>query len=115
MNAKGLSQNATDFLMPDTSKEWIQESNLDSIQKFDISPDCKLAFFSCTAYMIFCRRGIFSTTSGPSIYLNVFSGYCKKLEDQWKLAWIQQTQLGDELEESDLIKYEDRYGVIRLN
>ena len=40
--------------------------------------------------------------NGPYYHLNIFTGYLKKYENEWKLAWIQQT-IVKELNENDLI------------
>ncbi len=86
------SSNATQLMMSNSymsDGETLKSGKIDLINKIEISNDEQLAFFAFTSTLLFEKKLLFGVTD--DIYnLSIFSGYLKKIQGEWKLAWAQQ-------------------------
>ena len=99
------SNNATQCMMQKSSTSenlYLKSGKIDFINKLDISDDNQFAFFSFTATMLYEKRLFGFKDFTDDIYnMNIFSGYLKKLDGKWRLAWIQQAMKYIEVDEDE--------------
>ena len=88
--------NASQLMTPTPSDAefTFKSGKVDFIQRLEISSDGKLAFFAFNAKLIFKRRSSFFGAPFKNTSFSIFSGFLKKIDEQWKLAWIQQSVKG---------------------
>tara|TARA_A100001388_G_scaffold251356_1_gene213165 strand:+ start:386 stop:823 length:438 start_codon:yes stop_codon:yes gene_type:complete len=79
---------------PSDSEFTFKSGKVDFIQRIEISSDGKLAFFAFNATLIYKRRSSFFGAPFKSTNFSIFSGFLKKVDEQWKLAWIQKSEKG---------------------
>ena len=103
MGADCESKNSTQLMMPDShtfGNDTLKSGKIDLINKLEISDDSQFVFFAFTATMTYEHKMLFGVTN--DLYnMNILSGYAKKIDGKWKLAWIQQSMKYIDVDEDE--------------
>ena len=84
----GQTLSAAQCLMPQDLNFELKFIKLDSIQRIEISSDGQFGFISFNSISKMKVKGAW----GTHLTFNIHSGYVTKVENIWKLGWIQTSQ-----------------------